>query len=241
MGTCGEVPFEQRRQHFIEGLQRLFGADAGLTVHVDDYTIQGATQVEKVVYRGFEGGYGQRFIESVVASSCEDPIVAIGAGLDTGAYRRRDVLSDRAWYATRWVAEEFHPIGLDDGIYARAALEGRKTECLAVFRPIGARPFTTEDRVLMDLVTTEMPRLLRPPIHPLLAEAKLALAPREAQTLERLCRGESEKEVAAALAISSHTVHVYVKSIYRHFGVMSRSELLARFIADAPPPGSAKH
>lgn len=59
---------------------------------------------------------------------------------------------------------------------------------------------------------------------------ELGLSRREAQTLERLCRGESEKQVAEALAISRHTVHTYVKALYRRFDVTSRSELLARFI-----------
>lgn len=50
------------------------------------------------------------------------------------------------------------------------------------------------------------------------------------QTLTHLLRGDSEKQVAAKLGVSQHTVHVYVKSLYRHFGVSSRGELMARYI-----------
>ena len=56
------------------------------------------------------------------------------------------------------------------------------------------------------------------------------LAPRIRQTLERLLTGDSEKEIAARLGVSRHTIHVYVKSIYRHFNVSSRGELFARFV-----------
>jgi DNA-binding CsgD family transcriptional regulator len=56
------------------------------------------------------------------------------------------------------------------------------------------------------------------------------LSPRERQTLELLLAGHAEKQVASQLRISRHTVHVYVKSLYKRFGVNSRGELLARWV-----------
>jgi hypothetical protein len=44
--------------------------------------------------------------------------------------------------------------------------------------------------------------------------------------------GRSEKQVADDLHLSPHTVHEYVKALYRHFGVQSRSELLALCLAN---------
>ena len=54
------------------------------------------------------------------------------------------------------------------------------------------------------------------------------LAPRLRQTLDRMLMGDSEKQIALALGISKHTVHVYVKSLYRWFNASSRGELTAR-------------
>ncbi|MGD1276556.1 MAG: LuxR C-terminal-related transcriptional regulator [Tepidisphaeraceae bacterium] len=56
------------------------------------------------------------------------------------------------------------------------------------------------------------------------------LSPRQRQTLELLLAGNAEKQIASRLAISRHTVHVYVKSLYKRFGVCSRAELLARWV-----------
>jgi two-component system nitrate/nitrite response regulator NarL len=56
------------------------------------------------------------------------------------------------------------------------------------------------------------------------------LSPRERQTLELLLAGDAEKQIAAKLALSKHTVHVYVKSLYKRFDVSSRGELLARWV-----------
>jgi DNA-binding CsgD family transcriptional regulator len=56
------------------------------------------------------------------------------------------------------------------------------------------------------------------------------LSPRQEQTLRHLLAGDSEKQVAHKLELSKHTVHVYVKAIYRRFGVSSRAELLAKHL-----------
>ena len=64
-----------------------------------------------------------------------------------------------------------------------------------------------------------------------------ALSPRLRQTLERLLAGDSEKQIARHLGLSPHTVHVYVKALYRGFGVSSRGELLARFVASTDTLG----
>ena len=55
-------------------------------------------------------------------------------------------------------------------------------------------------------------------------------SPRTRQTLGRLLAGDSEKQIARHLHVSPHTVHVYVKRLYRHYNVCSRGELLAKFI-----------
>jgi DNA-binding CsgD family transcriptional regulator len=56
------------------------------------------------------------------------------------------------------------------------------------------------------------------------------LSPRVRQTLDRLLCGDSEKQVARQLGVSQHTVHVYVKTLYRKLCVNTRGELLAKFV-----------
>ena len=56
------------------------------------------------------------------------------------------------------------------------------------------------------------------------------LSKRQRETLELLLTGNAEKQIAARLNISRHTVHVYVKSLYKRFDVNSRPELLAKWV-----------
>lgn len=58
------------------------------------------------------------------------------------------------------------------------------------------------------------------------------LSPRQRQTLQGLLAGDSEKQVAAKLRVSPHTVHIYVKSLYKHYQVSSRGELLAKCLPE---------
>jgi DNA-binding CsgD family transcriptional regulator len=55
------------------------------------------------------------------------------------------------------------------------------------------------------------------------------LSPAQRQVFALLIHGLSEKEAAARLRLSYHTVHAHAKNIYRAVGVHSRPELLARY------------
>lgn len=232
LGSAGEVSFEHRTAHLVEGMCHLVGASAAVLVRADQYFPGGDRSVVGVESSGFSGGGRKAYLDSVLASRCGDPVLTpLGLYREPGAYRRRDMLSDREWYGTPWVCEELRAAELDDGIYAAHPIEGSSlTACLGVFRVPGDRPFTEEDREIFDVLNLESRRLLRPPAPSAITKAARGLTPRQAQTLERLCLGESEKEIAYALAISHNTVHQYVKTLYRLFCVRSRGELLARFI-----------
>ena len=102
--------------------------------------------------------------------------------------------------------------------------------CVALLRrrPAG-RPFALRDRVALDLVHSELAWVYGPDL-PLLSPDGLPLSPRQRQTLQLLLAGNSEKGISSQMNLSPNTVHHYVKAIHRHFGVSSRSELLARWV-----------
>jgi DNA-binding CsgD family transcriptional regulator len=58
------------------------------------------------------------------------------------------------------------------------------------------------------------------------------LSPAQARVFRYLLQALSEKEVAARLCLSPHTVHKHVERIYSAFGVHSRSELITRILGD---------
>jgi DNA-binding NarL/FixJ family response regulator len=56
------------------------------------------------------------------------------------------------------------------------------------------------------------------------------LPPRVRETLRYLLEGDGEKQAAARMGLSKETVHQYVKTLYSHYRVASRAELLARVL-----------
>ncbi|MEZ6136874.1 MAG: helix-turn-helix transcriptional regulator [Pirellulaceae bacterium] len=56
------------------------------------------------------------------------------------------------------------------------------------------------------------------------------LSERQRQVLALLLTGQSERELATHLSLSTGTIHKYVTQIYRHFGVSTRAELMALWI-----------
>jgi DNA-binding CsgD family transcriptional regulator len=58
------------------------------------------------------------------------------------------------------------------------------------------------------------------------------LSPAQRRVLDLLLAGLSEKQIAARLKISPHTVHNHVRALYQAFAVHSRSELLAQCLGD---------
>jgi len=79
------------------------------------------------------------------------------------------------------------------------------------------------------------------------AQWSTMLPPRSAEVAKRLCQGETNKEIARAMAISHHTVKEHVTNLCRRFHVQNRTELVsmilnlarwARQPGDMPQPGA---
>lgn len=64
----------------------------------------------------------------------------------------------------------------------------------------------------------------------------LHLTPAQRRVCDEFLKGHSEKEVAALLKLSLHTVHTHSKAIYKTLAVASRAELLARCAAHPQHP-----
>jgi len=70
--------------------------------------------------------------------------------------------------------------------------------------------------------------MLSRPARPSLAFASAKLSPRLAAVAVRLCRGQTNKEIAREIGISDHTVKDHVAILCRRFGVDNRTHLAAR-------------
>lgn len=146
---------------------------------------------------------------------------------------RRQLVADGPWYRSAHFNEVRRPLRIDDALHSHCPLP--RTAAVSLLSFIGYQDraaFSDRERRLLDLLHAELARLWWAA-----AESPAArLPPRPAQVLGLLLDGRSEKEAAARLGLSPHTVHQYVKLLYRHFRVTTRAELLAGARCRLPVP-----
>jgi DNA-binding CsgD family transcriptional regulator len=138
--------------------------------------------------------------------------------------------ADPDWYNNTFVPDVLEPKGWIDNLSALWSASPKRVVSLNVFRVKGEPHFADADRRTMSLfVRATAPLVDREMFR--VADMNLPqLSPPQRQVLRRLLRGESEKQIAAGVYRSPHTVHSHIKAIHDAFGVSSRGELLARFI-----------
>lgn len=98
---------------------------------------------------------------------------------------------------------------------------------LGLHRAWGDESFTKAQHRLVRLLHVELGRLWKNDALRKAKDPHNDLPPRLQQTLHELLAGKSEKEIAAKLELSRHTIHNYVKALHQRMGVSSRGELLA--------------
>lgn len=243
----GESPAAWRG-HLAEQLSELCGARAvvsnelsvrtpasrGQAAAARAGTCQAAVTTLVVAYTGVDEGKVDPFLRDVIwydhagDHTLQRLVPLYGS---TFLRSRAELAEDANWYGSALASERFRRHDCDDFILAMCAVPGVGALCsLELFRAWGAPRFGDRERLLVQLVQEELSRDFGASLEP-----TRRLSPRQRQVLALLSRGLGEKQVAAELDVSPHTVHDYVKAIYRLHGVTSRGELLAQ-LARPPRP-----
>jgi DNA-binding CsgD family transcriptional regulator len=151
--------------------------------------------------------------------------------------RRGDVVDTATWRRSAHFNEVRRPLGFGESLYAKLVTpDGRRLK-LSFHRAAGEPSFTPHHARLIDLFNANLAGayVVRPPSPasaPPTTEVDIdSLPARLRPVLGRLLAGDAEKQAAITLGLSRHTVHEYTKTLYRRFGVNSRGELLAKFVA----------
>jgi DNA-binding CsgD family transcriptional regulator len=96
------------------------------------------------------------------------------------------------------------------------------------------RPLAARQRRILHLLHHEIAPLIGTRLTTWRHRSMQGLSPRLRQVLDLLLDGGGEAEIARHLHRSTPTVHAHVMSLYRHFEVNSRGELMAYFVRRRP-------
>jgi DNA-binding CsgD family transcriptional regulator len=234
VGEVTELPADKvvRRTHVLRGLLSLVGGRSALAMEMalaGEGPLARAGTVINVDYGSeLEARCSERFL---VQNDPADPampgsLAARGRTVTT----TRDV-DDRAYYRSAHFQVVRRPFDIDQVLYCRVPLpDGSGDVGVGILRGRGERGFDEREKATVHLLHTSAPHVYHVGGAGAVAAPELeGLAPRVRPVLRCLLRGDAEKEVAAKLELSRHTVHRYAQVIYRGLGVHTRGELLARY------------
>lgn len=242
IGECrelGDDPFVWR-QHFMASLSRLVGAELVLCGEVGG-AISGKVCVPGGTAYGFEHGFnlegyqrlGELYAEGPMKSEMFSTViqrVAAKPGHGT-TFARQEILSDREWdrsYDRRRICAS---LGNEDCLHSLYPT-GRSDyyDSITIGSAPGRRKIGEREVALVKVVHSEIARMVGGPLAEFHEPSPSQLAPRVRQVLRCFLEGDGDKQVAARLDLSKHTVNQYAKTIFAHFQVNSRQELLARWV-----------
>ena len=152
----------------------------------------------------------------------------------TGALRTRSLRSvvDLAvWRRSRHYNDYIRACRLDDRITSSMSIPGstpRTTGCVVLHRAAADGWFPHRALQLTHLLRAELLPMLGRRLALPGADEPGSLPRQLVRVLECLACGDSEKQAAARLGLSVHTVNRHVQRLYRRFGVHSRGELMFR-------------
>ncbi|MBA4067977.1 MAG: hypothetical protein C0501_30595 [Isosphaera sp.] len=189
---------------------------------------------------GWENGFDRAGWDRAVADLGRDPAASIeltgyfarGGQTAGTCLSRTDYIPDRDWYRSDKYQACYVTIGIDMTLLCFRGVPGAAGEFtgLLLSRARGRPDFSARDRAVLAEAHTAVGPLVGGPLARFADPSPAALPPRVRQVLRCLLEGDGDKQVANRLGISAYTVNQYVKVIFAHFGVQSRTELLARWV-----------
>lgn len=245
LGECLEQwdDVDAWRSHLMQGAVRLLKTRTAHWVATDMVAQRG----ESIASWGWENAVESQAyaatldepLDSVMPGTLKFIASQIAEGFVT--FRIRDVLSESQWRNSRGYNEFLRQANCDAAMLSnRLAPATKVIECLGVSRVPGDKSFTVRERLLLEHLHRELAPLIGKRLATEEQIGRRELTRRQRQTLDGLLQGHTERRIAHQLGISPTTVHDYVQSLYRHFDLHSRRELMSYFIARIPRNRSQK-
>jgi len=224
------------RLGLLEELRLMLGAQVGICSEMRDFAKGKKAKVIGAVRTGWESIEAERawkeYVKQVPLERTPEYAPLINAKGPVVTRSRNQLWPDAAWYHSRAFNEFHRASGVDDYIISIHHVPNRGTSSsIWIHRPVGDKGFTRRDRTMVQIVHQHIAPLIGTSLASCVDPSPTQLSPRRREVLNRLLGGDSEKQIGATLGITRATAHEHVSAIYRHFGVSSRAELMAKFMS----------
>jgi DNA-binding CsgD family transcriptional regulator len=239
VGECrelGDDPVLWRR-HLLAGLSPLTGGEFGVSAEVGDGRQRSRYDLGTVdigADNGFERDFWLQSLTEFGKDAFFNPLInTYFDRSESGVVRpRAEFVPDEEWYPSFYYQGVHCTLGADHSLLSLRPIPGTPDDhCgLYLLRHIGARDFNRRECAIASEAMAAVAPLVGGALARFGEPSPSDLPHRARQVLRCLLEGDGDKQVAARLGLSRHTVNQYAKVIFAHFGAQSRGELLARWI-----------
>ncbi len=143
--------------------------------------------------------------------------------------RLRSQIADEARFEGSEAQAAWKKANLGPTILSLRPIDAQSSSAIALYRHFDRQHFTARESRMAHIILTEVPWLHEQGWPEDRGVSVPTLSKRQRLTLNLLILGQSHKQIADRMSISTNTLQGYVKDIYRHFGVNSQAELMNRF------------
>jgi DNA-binding CsgD family transcriptional regulator len=243
VGECRELGDDHRRWyvHLLAGLARQIWGGVAMGGEFVGARFGPVVAVNPADW-GWDNGFNRVGWERGMAEFIKNPrtnrllslsrYLARTANSDGMCLARTDLITDRRWDRAWDFQNMVKPGGADHSLFCFRALPGLKDRQVGVIvaRALRARDFSAREKAVVQEAMAAVVPLIGGALTRYSEPSPSGLSPRLRQVLRCLLEGDTDKQMAVRLGLTRHTVNQYTKVIFRHFGVMSRAELLARWV-----------
>jgi DNA-binding CsgD family transcriptional regulator len=218
----------------LDATRELIGADLANYDHIRLTPTAGSGWNRSTSFVDIDSQTAPRFAEP---EGCFDPTTDFAegypseflAGSAPTALVLSEVLSRRQLVRTPMYREFYKPLGVVDEVILWLPAPEGEARCLSMYRT----------RSVFDGRSRDLLTVLRPHLTVIIERNELrrrlseqpdttGLTPREAEVLDWVARGKQNKEIAALLQTSPHTIRTQLQAIYEKLGVHSRTAAVAK-------------
>jgi DNA-binding CsgD family transcriptional regulator len=239
VGECrelGDDPVRWRR-HLLTGLGRLTGGEFSVSAEIGNGRQRSRYDLGTVdigADNGFDRASWVLALVEFGKDSFFNPLInKYFDGADLGVVRPRAAfVPNQDWYSSFCFREVVRTLGADHSLLCIRPIPGTTDDHCGqwLLRHIGAREFNGRECAIAAEAMAAVAPLVGGALARFSEPSPSDLPPRVRQVLKCMLEGDGDKQVAARLGLTRHTVNQYAKVIFRHFGVQSRGELLARWL-----------
>jgi DNA-binding NarL/FixJ family response regulator len=226
--------------HFVVGLQELLNVDvvaAGQMAGVRSGNMSSLGLIDTGWERGFNRAGWYNGLALWMANPYYSPVMNEGyrkiiSNTRPTVIAPQEVASEREWIRSEAYQGVIRAMGCDHhlGCMFRIPTGPDDSQTWVLNRGRGARKFNEREQAIVDYLAETIAPMMGGSLAGLREIRPSDLSPRLRQVLACVLEGDGDKQIAQRMDLSRHTINEYLKTIYRHFHVSGRAELMARWI-----------